>query len=241
MASAATLPFCAGEERVVSRASAGLIHHAWTFAQGNAKDFLRQAEELKTLTQGSIEIYKTVIDKTEEEISALMEEERWLSPDEMLALGIATKIEELDEKGVKQNMKLKALDILMSYRQEGNPNDGEEGEKSGEGVGTPNDEPGTDGNPDNNGEPDGEGNSDEGNDEIELDDDEVEVLEKVLDKIKKKRGQQADKSGDEGNPDGKPDDNTDGNPEDGDLKNKNGNPESYSQRLDGFFNALIKL
>lgn len=118
MASAATIPFCAGDERVVSRVSAGLIHQAWTCAEGNAKDFSKYAEDLKVLTQGSVEVYKSVMNITEEEILSLMEEERWLSPDEMLALGMATEIKELERKGVQQSMKLKVLELLMASQKE---------------------------------------------------------------------------------------------------------------------------
>ena len=122
MASAATIPFCAGDVRVVSRASSSLIHHAWTVGAGNAKDFIKQAEDLKVITQASIEVYASIMNKSKEEIEALMDEERWLTPDEMVEMGLATKIKEVGEKGVQQSVKQRVLDVI--FASQGNGSEG---------------------------------------------------------------------------------------------------------------------
>ena len=54
-ASAASVIFMAGEERLMNDASLMMIHQAWTRAVGNADDFRKLADDLDKITQGSIE------------------------------------------------------------------------------------------------------------------------------------------------------------------------------------------
>lgn len=102
--SAASVIFMAGEERVMNSASLLMIHNAWSWASGDANDFRKQAEDLDKITQASINAYMSRIWITEEELKEKMDSETWLTAEEALADGFATKIMENEEySGVNQS------------------------------------------------------------------------------------------------------------------------------------------
>ena len=65
--SIASVIFMAGDERIMSNASLLMIHNAWTYAQGNANELRKQADDLDTITQASINAYTSKINITEQE------------------------------------------------------------------------------------------------------------------------------------------------------------------------------
>lgn len=95
--SAASIVFMAGEERVMPRSTLLLIHNAWSIAQGDSNDFKKMAEDLEKITQPSVEIYKKTSNLSEEEIKKMMDAETWITADEALSYGFATKVQD-DEK-----------------------------------------------------------------------------------------------------------------------------------------------
>ncbi len=101
--SAASVIFMAGEERIMNSASLLLIHNAWSWASGNANDFRKQAEDLDKITQASINAYMSRVWITEDELKEKMDAETWLTAEEALADGFATKILEEEEAGVNQS------------------------------------------------------------------------------------------------------------------------------------------
>ena len=101
--SAASVIFMAGEERIMNSASLLMIHNAWSYASGNAEDFRKQAEDLDKITQASVNAYMSRVWITEEELKQKMKEETWLTADEAVADGFATKILETEESGVNQS------------------------------------------------------------------------------------------------------------------------------------------
>lgn len=88
--SAASIIFMAGSKRVMPQSSLLMIHNAWTTAQGDSNDLLKAAEDLKKITQPSIEIYKGSSNLSEEEIKAMMDAETWITAEEALSYGFAT-------------------------------------------------------------------------------------------------------------------------------------------------------
>lgn len=98
--SIASVIFGAGDERVVSSTSLIMIHNAWTYAKGNADDFKKQADDLETITQASINAYMEVVNITEEEVKEMMNNETWLDSTKALEIGFATKLIKAEEKEV---------------------------------------------------------------------------------------------------------------------------------------------
>jgi hypothetical protein len=70
-----------------------LIHNAWTTTQGDAADHEKRAKELRDCEAEAAAFYAARTGQTAEAILALMNEERWLTPDETKALGFVTEID----------------------------------------------------------------------------------------------------------------------------------------------------
>lgn len=94
--SIASVIFMAGDERIMSSSSLLMIHNAWTRVSGNANDFRKEADNLDAITQASVNAYMEKINVTEEELKAMLDEEKWLKPQEALDMGFATVISGAD-------------------------------------------------------------------------------------------------------------------------------------------------
>lgn len=101
--SAASVIFMAGDERVINEASLLMIHNAWTYANGNAAELRKAAEDLDKITQASINAYMSRVSISEDEVKGLMDNESWITADEAVEYGFATKTEKNDEDGIKQS------------------------------------------------------------------------------------------------------------------------------------------
>lgn len=101
--SAATVPFMAGDERIVFNSSLFMIHNAWTYASGNAADFRKQADDLDVITQASVKAYMERVNISEEEVKTMMDNETWLSAEQAVEYGFATKIYEEKVEGANQS------------------------------------------------------------------------------------------------------------------------------------------
>lgn len=95
--SAASVVFMGGSKRVMSPASLLMIHNAWTFAMGNSEELRKQADDLETITQASVEAYKLGASISEEEIRELMANETWILPEQAVEWGFATDIDDEDD------------------------------------------------------------------------------------------------------------------------------------------------
>lgn len=115
--SIASVIFMAGDERVMNEASMLMIHNAWTYAEGNAAQLRKQAEDLEKITQLSVEAYKANSSLTEEEITALMDAETWILPGEALEYGLATAVEKNEKATASQNAKAKLFGIVRAYQE----------------------------------------------------------------------------------------------------------------------------
>ena len=96
--SSASVIFMAGDERIMNKASLLLIHNAWTQAVGDSNELRKQAEDLEKVTKPSIDIYVSVTGQDESKIREMMDVETWLTSDEALEMGFATKVVEDEPK-----------------------------------------------------------------------------------------------------------------------------------------------
>lgn len=115
--SIASVIFMAGDERVMNEASMLMIHNAWTYAEGNAAQLRKQAEDLEKITQLSVEAYKAHSSLKEDEITALMDAETWILPSEALEYGFATAVEKPEKANTSQNAKAKLFGIVRAYQE----------------------------------------------------------------------------------------------------------------------------
>jgi len=90
--SAATLPLMACDKIIMGLGTYMLIHNMWMEAVGNAKELRKAADELDTLMKGNRRIYLERMNCSEEELIALMDEERYLTADECVEYGLCDEI-----------------------------------------------------------------------------------------------------------------------------------------------------
>ena len=101
--SAASVIFMAGKQRIMNAASLLMVHNAWTYGYGNAGELRKMADDIEKITQASVEAYKSVAKITEADITKLMDDETWISPDEALEYGFATEVVGKNETGPQQS------------------------------------------------------------------------------------------------------------------------------------------
>jgi ATP-dependent protease ClpP protease subunit len=91
-ASAGTIVAMAGDTVEMSSKSMFLIHNSLTYAIGNANELRDVAEVLDKFDGLIAGVYHTKTGKRKSQIMQLMEEERWLSPEEAKDFGLVDKI-----------------------------------------------------------------------------------------------------------------------------------------------------
>lgn len=138
--SIASVIFMAGEERIMPKSSFLMIHNAWGGMCGNADEMRKYADDLETVTQASVEIYKANSNLEEDKIKSLMDAETILTAEEAFEFGFATRLEDEEKDGTKQSGTRWLYEIIKKYRAELTEEDEEEGEEMPEEVEPPEDE-----------------------------------------------------------------------------------------------------
>lgn len=115
--SIASVIFMAGDERIMNNASLLMIHNAWTFAEGNAEELRKQADDLDKITSASVAIYLEKININENQLKELMDKETWLTPQESLEMGFATKIENSNNDKVSQSVKKNLINTILQHQE----------------------------------------------------------------------------------------------------------------------------
>lgn len=90
--SAASVVFMAGDERIMNNASLLMVHNAWMFTAGNSAQLRKDADDLDTITQASINAYMERVEIDEDKLKELLDNETWILPADALEMGFATSI-----------------------------------------------------------------------------------------------------------------------------------------------------
>lgn len=88
-ASAGSIIAMAGDEINMPKTSMMMVHNAWTFAAGNAKDFEKVAADLQKINNTIIESYLPRFVGTREELVQLLDDETFLTAEEAVTFGLA--------------------------------------------------------------------------------------------------------------------------------------------------------
>lgn len=117
--SAASVVFMAGDERIMSNASLLMIHNAWMWTAGDPKELRKQADDLETITQASINAYLNYVNITEEELKQMLDDETWLSASDALDMGFCTMIVEdlASKKAANQSVKKKLIQMILDSKE----------------------------------------------------------------------------------------------------------------------------
>lgn len=118
VASAALFPFLAGDERVASSVSAYFLHNVLTYAEGNAEDLRKAADEVEKMTAIGINAFVERAGMTAETVKQLMDNETWLSGKEAFGYGIATEISEAAPDKFAQSVKATVISQMLKKEAE---------------------------------------------------------------------------------------------------------------------------
>ena len=119
-ASAASIIFCAGKERIMNAASLLFVHNALIFgASGNADDLEKQAADLRVMTGAIKAAYReagvTLGDKA---LDALLDAETWITPVDAVNMGFATSVMDIQEDTTAQNSVLASIQARLTAANE---------------------------------------------------------------------------------------------------------------------------
>lgn len=121
--SIAAVIFMAGNKRIANEGSLLMIHNAWSSITGDHNDLAKASEDLKKITQPSINIFKSKTKLEENRIVELMDKETWLTSQESYDYGFATSMtrtdaqQSLDDKYFyNMIMKVKELEETLAQR-----------------------------------------------------------------------------------------------------------------------------
>jgi len=120
--SIASVIFMAGDKRVINKASLLMIHNAWVFAEGNAEQLRKQADDLDKITSASINAYMEKVNIDENKLKQLMDNETWLTYSECLEMGFATEVNEKATEKASQSVKSKLIDLIVKSKKEDEEN-----------------------------------------------------------------------------------------------------------------------
>src|SRR5690606_37040464 len=98
-ASIASVIAMSGDTIFMPKNSMLMIHHAWTFAIGNAEQLRKTADDLDRITNSSKQSYlQKAGDKlTDEKLTEMLDAETWLSADEAYRYGLCDVVLEANQ------------------------------------------------------------------------------------------------------------------------------------------------
>lgn len=95
-ASMASVVACACDEIVMEEASFMIMHDPWTVAEGNAEEFRKNADVLDQMKAVIISFYRGKFQRTDEELSALMGRETYMTANECAENGLKCRVVKSD-------------------------------------------------------------------------------------------------------------------------------------------------
>lgn len=88
-ASIASIIALAGKKVIMGEGAQMMIHSAWTFSYGNARDFENVVDRLLTIDDQLINTYVKKSKKSKAEVQGLVQAETWFTADQALDFGLA--------------------------------------------------------------------------------------------------------------------------------------------------------
>lgn len=96
-ASAASIIAMSGDKVIIAKNGMLMIHDAWTFAIGNAKELRKTADVLDQIQKALVAVYHDKTGLPKNEIIAMLDEETWMDAEEAKKLGFVDQIDETKE------------------------------------------------------------------------------------------------------------------------------------------------
>lgn len=111
-ASAASLVAMAGDRIVMPENAMLMIHNPWTVALGTASDLRATADSMDKARDGILAAYRNKSGKSDEELTAMLDAETWMTAAEAKEAGFADEI----EAPVKLAATARAADLLARFQ-----------------------------------------------------------------------------------------------------------------------------
>lgn len=92
-ASAASIIFCCGDERIMRIGSQLMIHNALSITYGNAVDLRKEAAVLDQYDKSIADVYAAIGTKSKDDYLTAMNEETYFTADEAVSEGLATAVD----------------------------------------------------------------------------------------------------------------------------------------------------
>ncbi|TGB04696.1 head maturation protease, ClpP-related [Halobacillus salinus] len=122
-ASAASIIALGGDKLFMPKTSTLMVHHAWTIALGNAKEFRKVADDLDQIAEAYIAAYEDKFTGTRQELEDLLEDESFLTASQAVTLGFADEeIEEPEKDEPKEPVKNSLLQKYAANAKKPIPN-----------------------------------------------------------------------------------------------------------------------
>ena len=143
----------AGDVRKMYSNSLLMIHNAWTTASGNVNELLKTAEDLKTINEATKKAYLEVVNISEDELTALLDAETWLTAEKAVEMGFATEIiPEAKSDKPSASARNALVNLLVKAQEEKNEDEPEPEAPETEPAANPEAEPEEEEKPENAGE-----------------------------------------------------------------------------------------
>lgn len=122
VASIASVIFMAGDTRRMLENSELMIHNPWGVAIGDSEDVQKYADQLKDVEDKLIKFYASGTGLSEDDITAMMEEETYINAETAVEKGFATEIAAQVKAVAKLNFKNKMTHEELSVKVEESTN-----------------------------------------------------------------------------------------------------------------------
>lgn len=113
-ASAASLIAMAGDKIVMPKNSFMMVHNPWSFAMGNADELRETANTLDKIGASLKATYASKTGMSDEDLTALLAKDTWLTADEALEMGFATEV--IEDVKANATFDMKRADLPENVR-----------------------------------------------------------------------------------------------------------------------------
>jgi ATP-dependent Clp protease, protease subunit len=120
-ASAASIIAMAADELIMNTGSMMMIHEASTFTWGTKADIKKTLNALEGIDKSIADIYMTRYTGERDELNSLVESESWFTASEAVEVGLADKVNKIDDETEIENLKEMVFNLQNQLAQINNP------------------------------------------------------------------------------------------------------------------------
>ena len=93
-ASISTCIACACDKIVISKGSFFMIHNCWSVVEGDCNTLRKEADLMEKMNEAILSFYRSKFNATDEQLKQWMNEETWISSDDVSDFGLICEIDD---------------------------------------------------------------------------------------------------------------------------------------------------